>query len=319
MKKILVTGAAGFIGSTLSEFLLKRNYKVIGLDNFDSFYKKEIKLQNLSIFESNSNFSFQEGDICEVQTFEKLPTDVDAVIHLAAKAGVLPSLENPAAYINTNILGTQNLLDWMNSYEIKNLVFGSSSSVYGNSKSIPFKEDFDVRNPISPYAATKVAGELLTHTFHHIYKFNVINLRFFTVIGERQRPDLAINKFVGMIMNDDPVTMYGDGSTARDYTYVGDIVEGIYAALNYLFEHSNTYETINLGNHTPVKLNDMIDTLYKLLNKHPNIQQLPMQPGDVNITYADISKAQALLNYSPKVSFEEGCKRFIDWFKNKNL
>ena len=264
---------------------------------------------------SHPNFTFIEADIRESDWLKNLDADVDAVIHIAAKAGVRPSIEQPADYISTNIAGTNNLLAWMQRRGIKKMVFASSSSVYGNNEKIPFSETDSVEQPISPYAFTKRSCELLTHNYHHLYGMGIVNLRFFTVYGERQRPDLAIHKFVGMMAADQPIPMFGNGDTSRDYTYVSDTVAGIVAALTYLDAHPATYEIINLGNHSPVTLKMLVSTLYRLMNKSPQIQHLPMQPGDVNRTYADVSRAAQLLGYEPKVSLEEGLSRFVDWYK----
>jgi len=313
--KILITGCAGFIGSHLTEALLASGHSVVGIDNFDAFYPKEQKLRNLSDAQKNKNFSFHEIDICHVNEFEVLPQDADIVIHLAAKAGVRPSIMTPKDYIDTNITGTFNILEWMVRHGIKKMVFGSSSSVYGNNKKIPFSESDNVDKPISPYAFTKKAAELLTYNYHHLYKLDIINLRFFTVYGPRQRPDLAIRKFIEKIKVGEPIHLFGDGSTARDYTFVSDIVDGIISAMHFVNSNTNVYETINLGNNSPVKLNDMVSCIYKTINAKPNLVYSPMQPGDVDITYADISKAGRLLNYKPKVSFEEGIKKFVDWLE----
>lgn len=318
MKKILITGAAGFIGSHLSELLLTEGFKLVGLDNFDSFYSKELKLENLSSIQSNinaANFSFYEVDICNKEQLFSIQDDIDLVVHIAAKAGVRPSIQDPTVYIDTNINGTQNVLDFMRMKKVNKIVFASSSSIYGNNKKTPFSELDDVGGPISPYAFTKRANELQIHTYHYLYEFSAICLRFFTVFGPRQRPDLAIRKFISLIHKNEPIEMYGDGSTGRDYTYVKDTVAGILLAINYLFSNKNVYEIINLGNSKPLSLREMIDSIYEVLGKEKNIKQLPMQPGDVEQTFADISKAKELLNYSPKVGFKEGISRFIEWQK----
>lgn len=315
MQKILITGFAGFIGSHLTERLLSDGYTVLGIDNFDPFYLKRLKEDNIRAFIDHPNFSMIEGDITAISTWNSITTPVDLVIHLAAKAGVLPSLQDPAGYLNTNVLGTQLLLNWMKENGVNHLIFGSSSSVYGNNKMVPFEENMDVTNPISNYAFTKVAGETLIKTHHNLYNLSAICLRFFTVIGERQRPDLAVNKFIRLIENDEPVTMYGDGSTSRDYTYVGDIVNGIISAIAYLKNNVGCFEIINLGNSNPISLKDMISTIYRLLDKRENIITMPMQPGDVLTTYADISKAGKLLHYAPQISFEQGVRKFLTWRK----
>ena len=228
-------------------------------------------------------------------------------------AGVRPSIENPVLYQEVNCLGTQNILEEMKKHNLKNLVMASSSSVYGNCKEVPFKEDMIVDYAISPYAATKKANEVMTHVYHKLDNMNVIMLRFFTVYGPKQRPDLAINKFTNLMLNDEEIPMFGDGTTSRDYTYIDDIVDGIIKAINYVENNENVYEIINLGNSSPISLNEMINTIGKVLNKQPIIKQLPMQPGDVDRTYADITKAKNMLGYEPKTSFEEGIRKFIEW------
>lgn len=316
MNSILVTGVAGFIGSHLAEMLLKLGFKVIGIDNFDPFYDKSLKEQNVAGFISNTNFTFIEGDICIADTWNKIHEPIEAVIHLAAKAGVLPSLKDPTSYIHTNILGTQFVLEFMKEKQVKKLLFASSSSVYGNNPTIPFLETDNVDHPISPYAYTKKAGELMIHTWHYLYQIDAICLRFFTVFGPRQRPDLAIRKFTHKIVSGQPIEMYGDGSTARDYTFVNDTVDGIVKALHYVLGNDRVYEIINLGNHHPVTLKELIDKIYTQLDMKPQIEVKEKQAGDVEITYADISKAKQMLGYEPNTSFDEGLKEFINWFKN---
>ena len=315
MSKIVITGCAGFIGSHLTERLLKHNHQVIGIDNFDPYYDIKIKEKNISGFLNHEAFQLFKTDITDKEKLKKaIPDGVDLVVHLAAKAGVRPSIEDPDAYINVNIKGTQHILDIMVEKGIKKMAFASSSSVYGNTKVTPFVETMDVSNPISPYAATKKACELINHTYHHLHHLDIMNLRFFTVFGPRQRPDLAIHKFTQLIYEDKPITMFGDGSAARDFTYIEDTISGIYGAIDYLFTHDDVFETINLGNNQPVLLRDLISTIYNETGKKQNINQLPMQPGDVNITYADISKAQQLLGYQPKFNFKQGIKNFVEWY-----
>lgn len=314
MSKILVTGCAGFIGSHTCEKLLADGHEVIGIDNFSKFYDRTIKERNLSGFINHPAFSFHEVDIRNKDAlFAALTQPVDLVVHLAAKAGVRPSIADPKAYIEVNVNGTHHILQWMVETDCKKFFFASSSSIYGNQKSIPFKEDEVDDKPISPYAATKRAAELMNYTYHHLYQIDVINARFFTVFGPRQRPDLAIHKFTKLIEDGAPIQMFGDGSTARDYTFISDTVGGICSGVDYLLSHKGVYETINLGNNTPVKLTALINTLYSQLGKPPNVEQLPMQEGDVDITYADISRAKALIGYDPQVSFEEGISKFIAW------
>ncbi len=314
MDTILVTGCAGFIASHLCELLLTKGFKVIGVDNFDPFYPRQIKEENLGHFINNPHFKFYELDICSgLNVIEE--QDILAVIHLAAKAGVRPSIDDPEGYIRANITGTQKVHELMQQRAIRKLVFASSSSVYGNNEKVPFSENDNVDNPISPYAFTKKAGELMNYTFHHLYKTDIINLRFFTVYGPRQRPDLAINKFVSKITRDEPLALFGDGSTARDYTYIEDTVDGIYKAMEFCLESNNLCTTVNLGNNNPVKLKELVGIIYQHMGKAENVVYEAMQPGDVDITFADISKAGALLGYKPATSINEGIKKFIDWHK----
>lgn len=315
----LVTGGAGFIGSSLADFLLKKDYKVVVIDNFCNFYDPSIKRNNVKDNLDNPNYKLYEIDLRCKSDVEKVfrENKIDVVIHLAAMAGVRPSIENPILYQEVNCIGTQNLLEVMKEYGVKNLVMASSSSVYGNNKKVPFKETDIVDYAISPYAATKKSNEVMTHVYHKLFNMNVIMLRFFTVYGPRQRPDLAINKFTRLMLNDEEVTMFGDGTTSRDYTYIDDIVSGIYSSINYVLNNNDVYEIVNLGNSSPVSLKEMINTIAEVLNKKPKIKEMPMQQGDVNITYADISKAKEMLNYDPKTPFKEGIEKFVKWYKEK--
>lgn len=315
----LVTGGAGFIGSSLADFLLKKDYKVVVIDNFCDFYDPNIKRNNVKNNLDNPNYKLYEIDLRNKDDVEKVfkENKIDVVIHLAAMAGVRPSIENPILYQEVNCIGTQNLLEVMKEYGVKNLVMASSSSVYGNNKKVPFKETDIVDYAISPYAATKKSNEVMTHVYHKLFDMNVIMLRFFTVYGPRQRPDLAINKFTRLMLNDEEVTMFGDGTTSRDYTYIDDIVSGIYSSINYVLNNKDVYEIVNLGNSSPVSLKEMINTIAEVLNKEPKIKEMPMQQGDVNITYADISKAKEMLNYDPKTPFKEGIEKFVKWYKEK--
>ncbi len=317
MGKFLVTGAAGFIGSSLCELLVSEGFEVIGIDNFDPFYSREIKNSNLSTLLSHPLFSLVEGNLGDISNFN-LSEDIDFVVHLAAKAGVRPSIESPSDYIENNINQSYSLYNWMEKRKIKKLIFASSSSVYGNNISVPFAETDAVDCPISPYAFTKKSGELLTHTFHHLYHFDVINLRFFTVYGERQRPDLAIYKFAKSILNGEKITLYGDGSTSRDYTYVGDIVNGVLGAIRYISSNNGVYETINLGSKTPITLLDLVKTLEKVIGKQAHINWEKMQPGDVDRTFADTEKAFKLLDYTPNTTLETGIYNFVEWLKKQN-
>ncbi len=318
MSKVLVTGCAGFIGSHLSQTLLIKGYQVVGIDNFDPFYKREVKEANLNEFKNHPSFTFHELDLCDETTVrEKLSTKFDCIVHLAAKAGVRPSIDNPQHYIDNNISASRILVDLMRDTGSKKMVYASSSSVYGNMSSTPWNEAKDVSMPISPYAFTKKSCELLNHTYHHLYKLDFINLRLFTVFGPRQRPDLAINKFTRLLYKQKPIPMFGDGSTARDYTFVHDTVSGIIKAIEYLKNNDGVFENINLGNNTPVKLIDLIHAIAEVSGQKLEIEQLPMQPGDVNITCADISKAQRLLGYAPTTPLKEGLRAFVDWYLKK--
>lgn len=312
MKSVLITGCAGFVGSSLAEALLSEGFKVTGVDNFDHFYSRKIKEDNLQNCLANSLFNFYEVDICD--GLNTIKENIDIIIHLAAKTGVRPSIADPSGYIDNNINGTQKVLEFMNERRIKKLIFASSSSVYGNNKNIPFRESDNVDTPISHYAFTKKACELLIHTYHNLYQIDAINLRLFTVYGPRQRPDLAIHKFVKSICNNKPVEIYGDGNTARDYTYISDIVQGFYNAINFIRKNNNVYLTLNLGNSSPVKLIDLVNIIYKKLNKQPILIHKPMQTGDVNMTYADITQAQNLINYQPQTDIEKGIEGFIKWY-----
>lgn len=312
---VLVTGCAGFIGSHLTERLLQEGYSVIGIDNFDPFYDVAIKKENMKTALQHPDFTFLEADIRQSGFADSINIPVEGVFHLAAKAGVLPSLQNPLAYTETNIIGTQNVLEWMQRKGVNKLVFASSSSIYGNAATIPFTEDEQNLIPISPYAYTKKCGELLTHLYHQLHRINVVNLRFFTVYGERQRPDLAIHKFTKQILNNQPVTMYGNGETSRDYTYIDDIIEGVMSSWRYLALHETVYEIINLGNNAPVSLKNLIRELYNELGREMNVIKESMKTGDVDRTYAGISKASALLGYAPNTTFHDGLQRFVEWFK----
>lgn len=318
MKTYFVTGGAGFIGSSLSERLLEEGNKVVSIDNFCDFYNPEIKEKNIKGLQTNSNYKLYRADIRDREELNKIfdENNIDIVIHLAAMAGVRPSIENPILYQEVNCMGTQNILEEMRLHNISNLVMASSSSVYGNCREVPFNEEMVVDYAISPYAATKKANEVMTHVYHKLYSMNVIMLRFFTVYGPRQRPDLAINKFTRLMLNDEEIPMFGDGTTSRDYTYIDDIVDGIIKACNYTLNNKEVYEILNIGNSSPISLKEMINIIGKVLNKIPKIKQLPMQPGDVDRTYADITKAKKLLCYEPKTSFEDGIKKFIIWYKN---
>jgi UDP-glucuronate 4-epimerase len=315
MKNILVTGGAGFIGSHLVEKLLQEEvWNVFALDNFNDFYAPEIKRANVAPFAENSQFSLAEIDICNAENLEKLFAEnrFDAIVHLAARAGVRPSLEQPRTYAETNINGTLNLLELAKKFNIKQFVFGSSSSVYGINSKIPFSEEDKIWQTISPYAATKAAGEHLCYTYSHLYGIRTVCLRFFTVYGARQRPDLAIHKFSKLIWNAQPIPVFGDGRTRRDYTFIDDIIQGVRAAIDY---DKADFEVFNLGESQTVELRYLIELIEKNLGKKAIIDRKEMQPGDVPITFADISKARELLNYHPATKIEEGIRKFTDWFK----
>lgn len=320
MKNYCITGGAGFIGSNLCEKLIKEGKKVVVIDNFCNFYNKELKENNIKNLIKNNNFKLYRDDIRNREALSKIfkENNIDIVIHLAAMAGVRPSIENPILYQEVNCLGTQNILEEMKINNINNLVMASSSSVYGNCKEVPFKENMIVDYAISPYAATKKANEVMTHVYHKLFNINVMMLRFFTVYGPRQRPDLAINKFTRLMLEDKEIPMFGNGTTSRDYTYIDDIVEGIIKSCEYCKKNKEVYEILNIGNSSPISLKEMIDTIGKTLGITPKIKQLPMQLGDVDMTYADISKAEKLIGYKPKVTFELGIKKFVDWYKNSN-
>lgn len=316
IKTYLITGGAGFIGSTLTERLLNENNKVLCIDNFCDYYNPKLKEKNVEEFVKNKNYSLYRIDIRNRDDVKNVfdENKIDVIVHLAAMAGVRPSIENPLLYQEVNGIGTQNILEEAKLHNVKSLVMASSSSVYGNCKEVPFKEDMIVDYAISPYAATKKANEVMAHVYHKLNDMNIIMLRFFTVYGPKQRPDLAINKFTRLMLEGKRIPMYGDGTTSRDYTYVDDIVDGICKSCDYVINNDNVYEIINLGSNSPVSLKEMINTIGDVLNVEPKIEVLPMQPGDVDRTYADISKAKELLGYSPKFTFKEGIEKFIDWY-----
>lgn len=317
MSKILITGGAGFIGSHLAEALLKKKEEILILDNFNDYYDPQIKRTNIKEIEAIGKLTLIEGDIRHSQFLEQLFSNhkIDVVVHLAAMAGVRPSIENPLLYNDVNITGTLNLLEMCKMHNISKFVFASSSSIYGNNKKIPFSETDRVDNPISPYAATKKAGELLCHTYHSLYHINIACLRFFTVYGPRQRPDLAIHKFTELIQHNKPIPFYGDGSTKRDYTYIDDIIDGITKAINWLYQGEGKYEIFNLGESETISLSQMVKTIEKALGKKAILKILPMQPGDVNQTNAHILKAKEILGYNPTTDFERGIQKFINWYK----
>ena len=317
MTTYFITGGAGFIGSTLSQKLIEKGDKVVAIDNFCEFYNPNIKENNVKQLLKNENFKLYRADIRDRQAIKKIFNEnkIDIVMHLAAMAGVRPSIENPILYQEVNCMGTQNILEEMKEHEIKNGVFASSSSVYGNCKEVPFREDMVVDFAISPYAATKKANEVMAHVYHKLFNMNIIMLRFFTVYGPKQRPDLAINKFTRLMLEEKEIPMFGDGTTSRDYTYIDDIVDGIIKSCQYCMDNKAVYEILNIGNSSPTTLKEMIDTIGQALGIEPKIKQLPMQPGDVDRTYADISKAKKLIGYEPKTTFKQGIENFVKWYK----
>ncbi|WP_128544381.1 NAD-dependent epimerase/dehydratase family protein [Larkinella soli] len=310
---ILLTGGAGFIGSTLAEQLLSAGHRVVCLDNLDPYYDPRLKRENLRQALAHPAFRFQEGDIRDRELLAALFSEnaFDAVIHLAARAGVRPSVQDPALYYDVNVNGTLALLQAMQQAGVTKMVFASSSSVYGDSARIPFDETDPVDKPLSPYAASKRAAELLCHTFHHLYGFDIFCLRFFTVYGPRQRPEMAISHFTDQILHGRPINVFGDGSTARDYTYIDDIVSGIRKSLESL----NGYEILNIGGSDPISLTGLIRVIEQTVGREALIHRLPMQPGDVQRTYATIDKARQITGYEPSVRIEEGIRRFVEWFQ----
>lgn len=311
--RILVTGAAGFIGSHLCDALLDAGHAVLGIDNFNGFYDPAIKARNIAGAEQRPGFECVRGDILDRGLLAELFTRFapDRVVHLAAWAGVRPSIEHPAIYQQVNLEGTVNLLEQCRASGVDRFVFASSSSVYGSRKQVPFHEDDPVDRPISPYAATKKAGELLCYTWHHLHRLHVHCLRFFTVYGPRQRPEMAIHKFARLIDRGEPITLFGDGSSSRDYTYVDDIVRGVVASI----EAVEGYRIYNLGGSETTTLSTLVEHLGRALETTPAVKHLPMQPGDVPRTFADVSRARAELGYDPQVGIAEGIDRFARWFR----
>jgi len=310
----LVTGGAGFIGSHVCERLLLSGHSVWAFDDLNDFYDPGLKRRNLrEVQNCGGSFRFVEGDITARKTLDDLLSSVkfDQIIHLAARAGVRPSLEEPALYQRVNVEGTANVLEAARHYGVRKLILASSSSVYGVNSKVPFSESDSIFSPISPYAASKLACEALGHVYHHVYGLDVVMLRFFTVYGPRQRPDLAIHKFARLISAGQPIPVFGDGSTARDYTYIGDILEGVIACT----EKNFGYEIFNLGESDTVKLSRLIELLEAALGRKVVVEHLPSQPGDVPLTCADISKARAKLGYRPSVRIEKGVPLFVDWFR----
>ncbi|MDY3338527.1 GDP-mannose 4,6-dehydratase [Riemerella anatipestifer] len=340
-KTYLVTGGSGFIGSHLVEVLLKCGHSVINVDNFDDFYDYKIKIQNtLESVGVTTNFDFENKDsditklasLVNKDNYKLYYQDIrdkeglgkifkyhrpDVVVHLAALAGVRPSIERPLEYQEVNIKGTMNLWEVAKDLGICKFVIASSSSVYGNNEKIPFSEEDNVDRPISPYAATKKCVEILGHTYHHLYGMDMVQLRFFTVYGPRQRPDLAIHKFTKIIKENEQVPFYGDGNTARDYTFIDDIIDGIIKSIKYVEDNTGVYEIFNLGESEVVPLHKMLSTIEEELGVKANLNKLPMQAGDVQKTNADIRKAQQKIGYAPTTNFQNGIKKFVEWFLRK--
>lgn len=319
MKNILITGGAGFIGSHLADRLLAEgDSRVTVIDDFNDFYDPKMKRRNIEAHARNPAYQLFETDIRDRAPLEQVfrQTNFDCIVHLAARAGVRPSLQQPLLYAETNINGTLNLLELARERGIRQFVFGSSSSVYGINAKVPFTENDPIRQPISPYAATKAACELLCHTYSHLYGLRCICLRFFTVYGARQRPDLAIHKFARLISEQKPIPVFGDGTTRRDYTFINDIIAGVRAAIDYT---ATNYEVINLGESRTVELRELISLLENELGEKAIIERQPPQPGDVPQTYADITKARRLLAYNPETQIEDGIRLFVEWFRDRSV
>ena len=338
MKTYLVTGGAGFIGSHLVEKLLSEGNKVINVDNFNNYYDVNIKINNViesvgiqknenlkltnlkNEVESNvNNYILEIVDIRDINEMTRIfeENKIDAVAHLAAAAGVRPSIQDPLLYEEVNVRGTMNVLELMKKNDIKKFVCASSSSVYGNNEKVPFSEEDNVDRTISPYAATKKTCEIIAHTYFYLYNIDTVMLRFFTVYGPRQRPDLAIHKFTKMISRGEKIPFYGDGTTQRDYTYIEDIIDGVIKSIKYVEENKNVYEIINLGESETISLKKMVETIEKELKIKAILDIQPMQDGDVNRTYANVSKAKEILKYKPETKFGDGIKKFISWYNNK--
>ncbi len=316
---ILITGIAAFIGSHLAENLVDRD--IIGVDNFNDYYDPKIKRENWNEVKKNKNAVLKEGDIRDKEFLREIfkNNKIKTVVHLAAMAGVRPSLENPELYQDVNIKGTMNILECLKEFGIKNYVFASSSSVYGEKKQFPFKEDMKIDNPVSFYAATKKAGEEIKNVYHHLYKINTANLRFFTVYGPRQRPDLAINKFTKLIYQGKKIPVYANGEFKRDFTYIDDIIDGIKKSIKFVEKAEKAvFEIFNLGESDTIDVNSMIELIEKNMGKVAEKEYFPAQPGDVPITYADISKAKEMIDYSPVTKINSGIEKFIKWFLEKN-
>jgi len=315
MGSVMVTGGAGFIGSHLVERLMAEGSRVAVLDNFNDFYNPEFKRENIERLKKHGELEVLEGDLRDEEflagCFKK--NEFEEVIHLAAMAGVRPSIRNPKLYSEVNLQGTVNILEGCRTFGVRRLIFASSSSVYGNNKKVPFEEHDFVDNPISPYAATKKSGELLVYTYSKLFEISSACLRFFTVYGPRQRPEMAIYKFTERIIAGDEIEMFGDGRSSRDYTYIDDIIDGIMKCRGTAFD----YEVFNIGNSSPVRLSELVALIEEKTGRKAKIKQLPMQPGDVERTFADITKARMAFGYEPKTTIEEGIGKFVEWYRDK--
>jgi len=313
---ILVTGGAGFIGSHVCEKLISSGHRVICIDNFNDYYSPQAKEDNISEIKNNKNFILFRNDILDNDVLEYIFSNnsIDVVIHLAARAGVRPSITNARLYEEVNVLGTINLLECCKKFSVARFVFASSSSVYGGNKKVPFSEDDNVDHPVSPYAATKKAGELICYTYSHLLDLNIFCYRFFTVYGPRQRPEMAIHKFTGLVLSGKPIDVYGDGPSSRDYTHIDDIADTVAGNLDNI----KGYEIFNLGNSRPVELGELIGLIESATGKKAIINRMDFQPGDVKTTFADITKAKKMLRYNPATAIEPGISGFVEWYKAKN-
>lgn len=312
-RNVLVTGGAGFIGSHLIDHLLVQGDNVITVDNFEPYYDRSIKESNIAGHREYDNYRLVEEDIRNLEVLKTTITeDIDVIVHLAAKAGVRPSVKDPVGFQKVNVMGTQNMLELAKEKEVKQFIFASSSSVYGTNKNVPWSENDHVLKPISPYASSKVSGELMGHVYSELYDIRFLALRFFTVYGPRQRPDLAIHKFLRLMSNGDQITLYGDGSSRRDYTYIDDIIDGVISAIEY---EDSMYEIINIGNNRTVQLLELVEAIEEASGIEPNRTFGPEVPGDVHQTWADVGKAKELLGYSPNYSLKKGLNNFVEWFE----
>ncbi len=315
MASVLITGSAGFMGSHLAEVLVSAGHRVVGLDNFDPYYPRETKERNIAGLLQSGSFSLVEADIRDADAVNSVMAEAqpDFILHWAAKAGVRPSLENPAQYAAVNVEGTANILQAARDHMPLKIVFASSSSVYGVHNSLPFSEQADISRPISPYAATKVAGEALCHSFHHNYGLPVMCLRLFTVYGPRQRPDLAINKFARLMSQHKPLPLFGDGSASRDYTHIDDVLAAVTSAM----EQDFGFEIVNIGSGRPVRLHELVEALERVMGMKAEIERLPKQVGDMPHTSADIARAGELLDWHPRVALDDGLRSFVNWIANQ--